>query len=210
MGLLDKALKKRARYKAEIKAAEKRAAGEVKSAAKADHRRAKLLAKQERELLKAERKGLKAKRKHEKQMAEKKLAQLKAGKFNKDNVKRWTGAARLLAPLAIPAIYRLVTSGKEKLNEQRAQKFGITPDQMAQFSGYGAPLKARIEGIRRSLKRDSIAPGLRRDVEDRLDELSAAVDNAEYMTDEQRRRAHSSIERDIDQVTNQLQESIQR
>ncbi|KQB83430.1 DUF6474 family protein [Corynebacterium lowii] len=205
MGILKNLSKRRARSKAQIKAAKTRAKAEVKANAKARKRQAKLLAKQEKGLLKAEHKGLKAKRKHERKMAENKLAQIQAGKFNADNVKRWTGAARLLTPIVLPLAYRALTALREQANSAKAQKLGVTTDQMAQFSGYGAPLKARIHGIMQSLEDSGLPSGFVHDVEDRLKELSASLDNAEYMTEEQRRRAHSSISRDIDQVTNEIQ-----
>ncbi|MDK8450308.1 DUF6474 family protein [Corynebacterium mastitidis] len=210
MGILKSLSKRRARSKAHIKAAKTKAKAEVKAQAKARQRQAKLLAKQEKGLLKAEHKGLKAKHKHERKMAENKLAQIQAGKFNADNVKRWTGAARLLAPIALPLIYRGLTALREQMNSARARKLGVTTDQMAQFSGYGAPLKARIHGIKQSLEGTGLPSGFVHDVEDRLEELSAAVDNAEYMTEEQRRRAHSSISHDIDQVTNEIQGRIKQ
>ncbi|KQB83397.1 DUF6474 family protein [Corynebacterium oculi] len=205
MGLLKNLSKRRARSKAQIKAAKTRAKAEVKAQAKARQRQAKLLAKQEKGLLKAEQKGLQAKRKHERKMAENKLAQIQAGKFNADNVKRWTGAARLLTPILLPLAYRGLTALREQTNSAQARRMGVTSDQMAQFSGYGAPLKARIHGIKESLKDSGLPSGFVRDVEDRLEELSASLDNAEYMTEEQRRRAHTSIARDIDQVTNEIQ-----
>ena len=79
---------------------------------------------------------------------------------------------------------------------------------MAQFSGHGADLKARIQGIRNSLQDTSVKPGYKRDINERLDELKAAVDNAEFMTDQQRRRAHRSVSNDIDLITEDIQRNI--
>ncbi|MGD7003514.1 DUF6474 family protein [Corynebacterium halotolerans] len=211
MGILESIRKRRAKTKAEIKAAKSRAKTEAKESAKLDLRRAKLLAKQENNLLKAEQKGLKSKRKHERKQAETELAKIKEGKFNKNKVNRWIGASRLLVPVLLPVAYKAVTATKEKFTEARAHQIGVTSDELARFSGHGAPIKARMQGIRHTLEESKdLTPGFVRDAEDRLEELGTAVDNAEYMTPEQRQRAHSSINRDIDLLVNQIQESLTR
>lgn len=187
MGVFEAIRKARAKTKAEIAAAK----AEVKAAHKDKIRREKLLAKQEQKLLKAEQKGLKAKRKQELKLAKTELERIKAGKLNPAKVQRWVGAARLLTPILLPLIYKASTQIREILTQQRARKHGLTAEEMSQFAGYGAPLKARIAGMRKNAKLD-------RNVQERLDELDKAVDNAEYMTPEQRRRAHRSISRDLD------------
>ena len=71
-------------------------------------------------------------------------------------------------------------------------------------------LKARIDGINRTLNKDHLPTGFVQDVQDRLSELHTATDNAEFMTAEQRRRAHATIARDIDGVTQEIQERLRR
>lgn len=208
MSIVKKFRRSRAEAKAQIKAAKSRAKAEVKEASKAKQRQQKLLAKQQESLIKAEEKGLKARRKHEQKMAKTELERLKAGRFNSDNVKRYAGALRTAAPIALPIIYRLIVQAKQTSENRAAKKAGVTADQLAGFAGHGAPLKARTQGIRNSLDNTDLPAGFKRDVRDRLDELDAAVDNAEFMTPEQRRRAHSSISADIDGVTAQIQERI--
>lgn len=192
--------------KAEIKAAKARAQAEVKAAAKAQQRQAKLLAKQEKLLVKTEEKGLKKRRKHQQKMAKAELAKLKAGRFHASKVNRYAGAIRAAAPIVLPLIYRGIVAGREALEQRQAQRAGVTPAQMASFSGHGAPLKARTAGIRAALKNSTLPAGFQRDVRDRLDELDAAIDNAEFMTIQQRRRSHASISADIDAVTQEIQE----
>ncbi|QDZ43388.1 DUF6474 family protein [Corynebacterium sp. sy039] len=208
MGLLKKARKKRAQAKKELKVAKSRARQEVKSAAKLDLKRDKLLAKQEKHLLKEEKKGLKAKRKHEKGLAKTELEKLKAGQFNKDTVLRYSGAARTLAPFILPLLYRGVVAVRGQLDAKRAQRLGISSEELGQFSGHGAPLKARILKMRDHVKTTQLAPGFIQDVHDRLDELSAAVDNAEYMTTEQRKRAHRSIAAELDALAREIQHKL--
>ncbi|MEJ5998067.1 DUF6474 family protein [Corynebacterium sp. H130] len=197
MGVFEKVRKARAKTKAEVKAAKARAKAEVKAAAKTKNRQAKLLAQQEHKLLKAEQKGLKAKRKQELKLAKTELERIKAGKLNKAKVQRYLGVARMVTPVLLPLIYKGMTAGQEVLTKQRAQKHGLTTAEMSQFAGYGAALKARIAGARKH-------GDLKFSVRERLDELDKAVDNAEYMTPEQRKRAHRSISADLDALLSKL------
>lgn len=210
MKILNNLKKSRRAAKAEFKAAKSRALAEVKSADKATRRQQKLLAQQERALLKAEAKGLKKKRKHEYKMAQQELDRLKAGHFNAQTIQRYSAAARTAAPLLLPLIYRGVVALRENLEKNKAKKAGVSRDQLASFSGHGASLKARTQGIRNSLDNTALPAGFKRDVKERLDELDAAADNAEFMTPQQRARAHKSINDDIDAVTNEIQQRLVR
>lgn len=208
MGVFEAIRKSRAKTKAEVQAAKVRARHEAREAAKLELQREKLLNKFERNLLKEERKGLKAKRKHERQMAEATLEQLRAGRLNAGTFKRYAGLARVALPLLLPLVYRAVTAGREQVVEARARRLGVSADELAQFSGHGADLKARIRGIERTLSDQHLPAGVARDVRDRLKELATAADNAEFMTPEQRRRAHNSISRDINAVAREVQDRL--
>lgn len=208
MGIMKKIRKARREARAEIKAAKTRAKAEVKAADKAKHRQQKLLAKQEKALIKSEEKGLKKRRQHEYKMAKKELERIKQGRFNKDNVKRYAGALRTAAPLLLPLIYRGITAAQREVEKKRAQKAGVSSEQLASFSGHGAPLKARTAGIRNSLKDAQLPAGFKRDVKERLNELDSAIDNAEYMTDQQRQRAHRSISGEIDSLNDEIQAKL--
>lgn len=211
MSLLKKFRKSRRAAKAELKAAKTKAKAEVKSADKARKRQQKLLANQEKQLVKSEEKGLKQRRKHELKLAKTELEKLRAGRFNTDNVKRYAGAARTAAPLLLPLLYHAIVSGRQQFEQSRAKKAGVTTDQLASFAGHGASIKARTQGIRNTLDENvSLPAGFKRDIKERLDDLDAAVDNAELMTPQQRRRAHSSINREIDMVTQEIQDRITR
>ncbi len=210
MGIFEAIRKSRAKTKAEIQAAKARAKHDAKQEAKLQLKQEKLLQKFEKDLLKEEKKGLKAKRKHERKMAENTLEQLKQGRLNAGTFKRYAGFARVALPVMLPVIYRAITAGREKLVDTRARRLGVSADQLAQFSGHGAEIKARIDGIQRSLNDDHLPKGFVQDVEDRLEELHSATDNAEFMTPEQRRRAHATITRDIDGVTQEIQNRLSR
>ncbi|ACP34005.1 MULTISPECIES: DUF6474 family protein [Corynebacterium] len=208
MGIMKKIRKARREARAEIKAAKTRAKAEVKAADKAKHRQQKLLARQEKALIKSEEKGLKNRRKHEYKMAKKELERIKQGRFNKNNVKRYAGALRTAAPLLLPLLYRGITAAQREVEKKRAQKAGVSAEQLASFSGHGAPLKARTAGIRNSLKDAQLPAGFKRDVKERLNELDSAIDNAEYMTDQQRQRAHRSISGEIDSLNEEIQSKL--
>ncbi|OFP66727.1 hypothetical protein HMPREF2978_04420 [Corynebacterium sp. HMSC074C01] len=208
MGIMKKIRKARREARAEIKAAKTRAKAEVKAADKAKHRQQKLLARQEKALIKSEEKGLKNRRKHEYKMAKKELERIKQGRFNKNNVKRYAGALRTAAPLLLPLLYRGITAAQREVEKKRAQKAGVSAEQLASFSGHGAPLKARTAGIRNSLKDAQLPAGFKRDVKERLNELDSAIDNAEYMTDQQRQRAHRSISGEIDSLNDEIQAKL--
>ncbi len=210
MGIMKKLRKRRNEARAEIKAAKERVRAEIKTADKARQRQAKLLAKQEKQLVKEEKKNLKAKRKHELQLAKTELERARSGKLNRKNIQRYAGAARMVAPLLLPLVYRGITAARESMESRRARRAGLTTDQMAEFSGHGAPLRAKTQGIRNSLKATDLPLGYQRDVRDQLDEIDAAIDNAEFMTPQQRRRAHHSINRDIDTVTQDIQDRINK
>lgn len=206
MSILKKIAKQRAAVRAEVKAARSRAVAEVKAQSKAQARQQKLLAKQEKLLLKTEAKGLKRKRRHEQKLAKTELAKIKAGRFNASNVNRVAGALRAAAPIVLPLVYRGIVAGREELEKRKARTAGVSVDQLASFGGHGASLKARTAGIRNSLADAPVPAGFKRDVRDRLDEIDAAINSAEFMTPQQRRRAHASISSDIDGVTQEIVE----
>ena len=198
MGIVTSLLKHRARLRSEAKAHIKAQIKSAKAQAKevgrqqrrADKNRDRLLARQEKSLHKQNSRGLK--------------------RFNRQNIVRYTAAGRMLAPIALPLLYRGVTFARAQLVAAKARRLGVTPDALAQFSGHGAALHSRIAGVSSSLEGTGLATGFVQDAQERLTQLRNAVDNAEYMTPEQRRRAHASITADIDALTGQIQERLAR
>ncbi|MGX1738237.1 DUF6474 family protein [Corynebacterium flavescens] len=210
MSIIKKLQEARAHARAEAKAAKLRTKLEMKEASKSRKRQQKLLARQEKNLLKTEQKGLKTRRKHEYKMAKNELDRLRQGRLNSSNIKRYAGALRTAAPLLLPLIYRAIVSLREAMEQRRARQAGVSADQLAAFAGHGASLQARLAGIRNSLEGAGLPAGFKRDARERLDDLEAAVSNAEFMTDQQRRRAHKAIESDIDGLTAEIQQRISR
>lgn len=206
MGLFETIRKSRAKTKAEITAAKKRAKHEAKEEAKLQYKRDKLLDKAEKRLMKEEKKALKNKRKHEQKRAQQELDKIREGKFNRKTANRYVGALRVAIPVVLPLIYRGITALRERDLEKKANQVGITSDQLAQYAGHGAELKARLEGVRDTTA--SLGSGFKQDVNDRLDDLDKALENAEYMVPEQRRRSHAAISSDLESVQAQIQSKI--
>ncbi|AKK12110.1 DUF6474 family protein [Corynebacterium uterequi] len=210
MGVLSTLKKRRSSLRKDIKTAQAKARAEVKASEKDLARREKLLSKLEKQIIKSEEKGLKGKRKHERELAKTEYQKLKNGKFNKETVERYIKAGRVALPVMLPLLYRGVTQLRESATEAKARKAGVTRQQLAQFTGHGASLQARIQGIRNSLDGMSLPAGFKQDIDTRLDELRSATNNAEFMTAQQRRRAHGAINGDIDKVTAQIQDRLSR
>ncbi len=204
MGLLKTILRARAERAAEIKAAKVRARQEVKSAAKLELKRSKLLARQEKQLLRDERKSLKAKRKHDLKMAEAELAQLKAGRFNTKNVLRYSAAARALAPIALPLIYKAVVSLREYNAGSKFKQLGISAGNSGSSSDSGPELKARISALEKSLTDYQLPSGFRKDVSARLQELRIAVNNADKFSEEKRQGAQRAVAADLDEIEKEI------
>lgn len=214
----EKAGKKAA--KRDAKAAKKAAKRDAKAAKRDDKRTRKLderAMKRAEKIRKAgakdEKKAFKAKRKHQTRMAEKILEQQRNRGVTKDKAKSWVGAARLLIPVALPLGYRLMTFVQNRGLDSSARKFGVTGDATARFHGYGAPLRARIEAIRESLERldksnASGTAGFVKDADKRLDLLVDAVETAEHMTPDQRRRAHTSISAELDGIDSEIMDRM--
>lgn len=204
MGLLKTILKRRAQTKIEVKAAQARARQEIKSAAQLELRRSKLLAAEEKKLLKNESKILKAQRKHREKMATAELQRLRKGRLNSGKVLRYSAAIRAMAPLLLPLVYKAVVMVRDANTKSRAQQLGVSVDELAQHSGPGADLKARIAGMEKSLATYKLPQGFQTDVTERLQALRTAVENTDRMSPEQRKRAHRTISADLDELNKEV------
>ena len=214
MGIIETIRKNRAKTKAEIKAAEVRARQLAKNEAKQEHRTAKLLEKAEKRLINEEKKGLKRKRKHEKKLAETHLKRIEQSGLTQKKAKNYVGAARVLIPVLLPLAYKAMTSYQQRRIESRASSLGLSSQDLSRYSGRGAELRTRIDALRGrtdKLHDDSaLSSSFIKDVEVRLDELEQAVRNAERLNPEQQRLAHMSIEKELNDVTGEIQEKSSR
>ena len=67
-------------------------------------------------------------------------------------IRRVLTVTRLLAPVAVPLVYRAVIAARGFLDERSADRLGVPLSQLGQFSGAGGGLSARIAGAERSLR----------------------------------------------------------
>lgn len=222
MGLLSSDGKSRALRRAEAKALKAKAKAEAKLESKDRRKAAKESRKLEHKLRKVEL-GLERKNTKHAAKAQRKLtkgqvkvaqaeaktvaAEAKAAADAKllspASVRRYLTVARLVAPIAAPIVYRVAVAGRGRIDALTAQRVGVTPDALRQFSGHGAPLAARIAAARSSLQKvaaqDTTADSATfvTAMTARLDNLAVAVDAAEAMSSGQRRTAHRAIEDEL-------------
>ncbi|MBD0862975.1 hypothetical protein IA539_17465 [Gordonia sp. zg691] len=215
MGLFSSNARTRAQRRAEAKALKTKAKLEAKFDAKHRRKEEKARRKTEHKYFQRE---LKAERKTAKQLAKsqekvtkadtkKAAAAAKAAAdakaFSPASVKRYLTVARLVAPILAPIAYRAAVAGRAQLTALQANRAGVSPEVLRQFSGHGAALSARIATTRTALDK-VIAQDTSADAKDfvdamtkRLDNLAIAVDAAETMSAAQRRTAHQSIDDEL-------------
>jgi hypothetical protein len=207
MGMF-KRRKSRATRRAEARAIKAKAKLEAKLAAKNENRRIKAAHKAETKALRAQ---LRAQRESDRtalKVAEAELKAVRDGKLlSPARIRRTLTVTRLLAPIAVPLVYRAATSARGFLDQRKADQLGVPLSQLGQFSGYGAQLSARITGAEQTLRlvaekkpKDSETKQFVTAMTDRLVDLSAAVTAAEKMPTASRRTAHSSITEQLDGI----------
>lgn len=204
MGLFSNLRKRRQEKKVALKAAKVRAKAEAKADSKLEKRKEDYLRKTAKQVRKADNKELKNRRKHEEKMAKTALEQIKAGNFNSSNVTRYVGAARVVLPALMPLLYRGITQLQQSTENKQAQHSAIPVQEMAKHTGDGAAQKARIELLRDEVDHDSVPKGFAKDVKERLDQLSAAVNNTRTMNADQTRNALQAASRELDLVEKQI------
>ena len=146
MGLFTKR-KRRTDRKAEAKALKHKAALEAKLGARNERKRDRAEARTRREVAKQQISTLKAEEKAALKAAEKAEREL----FSAGQVKKYLGVARVLVPVLAPLAYRAATFLRGQLDARRAQRLGIGLDQLGDYSGHGAKLRARISGASSAL-----------------------------------------------------------
>lgn len=206
MGLLSTILKRRRQRKALEKAAKFKAKQEVRANAKLEKRKEAYLRKTAKQVRKMDAKQLKERRRHEEKMATAAVQQMRAGRFTARNVMRYTGAARVLAPIAIPLIYRAITQLQGYEERSVAHRAGVKTSKLAKFQGRNtaASERARIEALRKQLDDKRIPSGFAKDINDRLDDLDNAASNAQSMNAEQAERVLESIRYELNLVDQEL------
>ncbi len=200
--------KTRATRKAEAKAIKAKAKLEAKLSAKNEARRIKTQHRAETRALKAQ---LKAQRDSDRaalKVANMQLQAAREGKlFSPTKIRRLLTVTRLLAPVAVPLVYRASIAARGFIDERRADRLGVPLSQLGQFSGHGAQLSARIAGAEHSLRvvaekkpKDAETKQFVAAITERLNDLSAAVAAAENMPMASRKSAHAAISEQLDGI----------
>lgn len=200
--------KSRATRRAEARALKRRAKLDAKYAARNDRRRAKG---EQRSAAKALKAQLRAQRESDRMQLRAAETQLKAARegrlLSAARIRRTLTITRLLAPVAVPLVYRGSIAARGWLDERRAARLGVSLPELGRFSGHGARLSARIAGAEQSLKlvadknpKDAETKQFVAAVTDRLTDLSAAVTASENMPGPRRNAAHTAISSQLDGV----------
>lgn len=200
--------KSRATRRAEARALKHRAKLDARYSARNDKRRIKSDQRAAARALKAQ---LRAQRESDRaalRVAETQLRTVREGKlFSPTKIRRMLTVTRLLAPIAVPIVYRVGIAGRGWLDERRADRLGVPLSQLGQFSGHGARLSARISGAEQTLRlvteknpKDPETKQFVTALNQRLGDLAAAVTAAEHMPGSSRRTAHAAIAGQLDGV----------
>lgn len=205
---LFKRRKSRATRKAEARAIKAKAKLEAKLSAKNDVRRFKSEQKAQTRALKAHVRAQRESDRAALRIAETQLKAVREGKlFSAGKVRRVLTITRLLAPVAVPLVYRASIAARGLIDERRADQLGVPLSQLGQFSGHGAQLSARIAGAEQSLRmlsekrpKDAETKQFVTAITERLSDLGAAVAAAENMPSARRRGAHASIAEQLDGI----------
>lgn len=207
-----KALKSKAKLEAKLDAKAKRKSEKIdrRAVAKADRKTQRAAAKADKGEHKATIKAAKSAEKVAQANAKVEVAKIQAEAdkrlLSTTNVKRYLAVARLVAPIAAPVVYRASVSAREQFSIVRANRAGVSPDVLRQFSGHGATLSARIATTRSSIDNLSAqdssaeATAFADAMRARLANLATAVDAAEMMPPAQRRSAHLAIDRELSAI----------
>ncbi|MFW0789819.1 DUF6474 family protein [Gordonia sp. CPCC 205333] len=226
-----KALKTKAKLEAKLDAKARRKSEKIdrralrKAERKAQRQADRQAARQERDTQNGDRKSssgddkasvkaAKANKKAAKVSAKADAAKIKAEaesrKLSTTNVKRYLAVARLVAPIAGPVIYRASVSAREQLAIAKANRAGVSPDVLRQFSGHGATQSARVATTRASVDKlvaqdqSADAAAFASAMNTRLANLATAVDAAEMMPPAQRRHAHQAIDRELSTIESDI------
>jgi hypothetical protein len=129
--------------------------------------------------------------------------------------KNLLGVAKVIGPAVAPVVapyaLRAASTARDGLDRYRARKLGVDVAQLAEYTGRGGALHARIVGVDRSLSELEARPGV--DAADQefavqgrntLTKLAAAVRAAERMPTSRRKAAHKSVAGELDPIEREL------
>ncbi|MEV5837964.1 DUF6474 family protein [Nocardia sp. NPDC052112] len=202
MGLFTKR-KRRPSRRAEAKALKHKAAMEAKLGARNDRKARRAEARTQRKVAKAQIAALQA----EEKAALKVAAKAERDPFTASQVRKYLGVARVLVPVLAPLAYRAATYIRGRIDTRRAHQLGIGVEQLGDFSGHGGRLQARITNTEAALDKIGAQSGDKAGkgemhkfvaaTQDRLGNLTSAIQTAEQMPAPRRRAVHASISSEL-------------
>jgi Family of unknown function (DUF6474) len=181
-----------------------------------------LLAETQEATLLGDKKALKAakkRRKNEPEDDDDDLEGTAADPLTGAKIKRYIGIARIVVPVVAPIVYQAVGMARDRWDTHRARQFGVAPDELAEFTGRGAALYARIHNLALSARdlrsrygdgdsndtaRATEVRSFVDDAQQRLTDLESAVRAAEQMPGSRRRSAHVAVGGELDRIENRL------
>jgi Family of unknown function (DUF6474) len=140
------------------------------------------------------------------------------GPMTPDRAKRMVKIATAIAPLLAPYAIAAAGAARHRWDAARAFQLGVTPAQLARFSGPGGGMHARISGLATALAELRTSAGgeaagtqaveFAERTEPRLAELAAAVRAAEQMPGRRRKVVHRAVSAELDGIDHQLLEHL--
>lgn len=139
----------------------------------------------------------------------------RVARLTPSSAKNLVGVARVIAPALVPVVapylLKAASAARDGLDHYRARRLGIDITELAEYTGRGGALHARIVGADQSLaeleKRDGASPADQEfavRARDTLTKLAAAVRAAERMPTARRKAAHRSVAGELDPIERDL------
>jgi hypothetical protein len=131
------------------------------------------------------------------------------------SAKNLLGVAKVVGPVVVPVVapyvLKAAAAARDGLDRYRAHKLGIAVGDLAEYTGRGGALHARIVGVDQSLaelearaEAGSVDHEFATCGRDTLTKLTAAVRAAERMPTSRRRAAHRSVSAELDPIEQEL------
>jgi hypothetical protein len=130
---------------------------------------------------------------------------------NPKSAKRALAAAKVLAPALAPFALKAAAGTRNLLDQQRANRLGVTAAEVAAFRGPTGPVGARISGLSRSIDELQSRKGGELQIarfaevsKARLIDLTTAVQAAASMPPAGRRKVLRAVSKELDQISADL------
>ncbi|GAB3438352.1 DUF6474 family protein [Actinophytocola sediminis] len=125
------------------------------------------------------------------------------------------GVAKIIGPAVIPLVLpfavRAFGEARDRIDRLKARRLGVPVGDIAQFSGRGGALHARITGVAGAITELRERTGATEDdrafavtSQTTLEQLAAVVRAAERMPSARRRAAHQAVRTELDELEQRL------